>query len=242
MTKPAHTELSPPAEERTSAHPGWWTVLAVLVAAWLGVPWTLPVAAAVPWLFFRRRNRTDRLAPTLRWALAVGAAGLAIVALASHRAIRTIPAGPETATAVHTWLAGNGDAPPSLASMAVWAALFAAGTVASRGMVGGVVLANALLVSAVQAGTILAQSSNVFHACWIAFPVWSLLLLGGMALLIEPVAGWSEARVWRIRRGDAAVFSKRRWIVGLAMIAAGFATRILLAPVITDLARRVTTR
>jgi hypothetical protein len=228
------------AEERASAHPGWWTALATLATAWLGVPWALPVAAAVPWLLFRRRHPAHRIMPALRWALAGWVTGVALLCLAHGRAVRTIPFGAEAATGVRAWMDGSGDAVPSLVAIVVWTALFAVGAASTRGVVGCLVLANALLVSAVHASAILAQSSNVLYASLVALPVWSLCWLFGMVVLLEPLAAWGEARLLRIRRDERRVFSRRRWVVGVGLVVAALLTRLLAAPLSTDLVRRIT--
>jgi hypothetical protein len=242
MIKPVSPEKSPVATERASAHPGWWTVLAVIAAAWLGVPWVLPVTVAIPWLLFRRRDRTSRLTPTLRWAAAAWVTAMALLCLAGERAVRTIPFGSAAATDVRAWLEGTGGAVPSWVAMAVWAALFALAAVVSRGVAGCIVLANALLVSAVHASVILAQSSNVVYASFVALPIWSFSWLLGMILLLDPLAEWGTAHVWRVRRDDAQTVSRRRWTAGVGLIAAALAIRLLAAPLFTDFARRLTIR
>jgi len=240
MIKRARPEPSPMAEEPASAHPGWWTALATLATAWLGVPWGLPIATAVPWLLFRRRHLANRLLPVLRWALAGWMTAVAVLCLAGERAVGTVPFGTAAATAARAWLDGTGDAVPSWVAMAVWTALFAVGAVSTWGVVGCLVLASALLVSAVHASVILAQSSNVLYASLVALPLWSFSWLFGMVLLLEPLAAWGEANLLRVRRDDAPAFSRRRWMVGLGLLVAALATRVLAAPLSTDLVRRVT--
>jgi hypothetical protein len=240
MIKRARSEPSILLEERDSAHPGWWTTLATLATAWLGIPWGLPVALAVPWLLFRRRHRRVRLVPTLRWALAGWVTTVAVLCLAGERALRTIPYGTGLAAAAKAWLDGTGNPVPSWVAMVVWTALFAVGAVSTGGVVGCLVLASALLVSAVHASVILVQSSNVLHASLVALPLWSCCWLLGMILLLEPLAAWGDANLLRIRRDDAPPFSRRRWMVGGGLIAAALVTRLLAAPMFTDLARRLT--
>lgn len=126
--------------------------------------------------------------------------------------------------------------------MAVWTALFGVGAVSSRGIVGCLVLSGALLVSAVHASVILVQSLNVLHASLVALPWWSFCWLLGMILLLEPLAAWGDATLLRIRRDNAPLYSRRRWMVGGGLVAAALATRLLTAPMFTDLARRLTIR
>jgi hypothetical protein len=241
MNKATHTESVPAPDDRSTAHPGWWTVLAVLVTAWLGVPLALPLLAAAPWIWFRWRNETHahRLGPTLRWALAVWITGAAALALAGDRALRTIPFGATSATTAHAWLDGASSAVPSLSAMLVATLLFAVATVASRGVAGAVVLASALLVSDVHSSTVLSRSWNVLTAAPMAIPLWSVLTLAGMTLLLDPLAAWGDSRVWRIRR-DESLVSRRRLIIGAALIVAGILARVALAAPLTELARRVT--
>lgn len=239
MITRARPESSPVAEESASAHPGWWTALATLGFAWLGVPWALPIAVAVPWLLFRRHH-ANRLVPALRWAAAGWVTAVAVLCLAGARAVRTIPFGTDAATAAGAWLDGSGDAVPSWVAIVVWTALFVVGAVSTRGVVGCLVLASALLVSAVHAGAIFAQSSNVLHASLVALPLWSLCWLFGMVLLLEPLSAWGDARLLRIRRDGAPQFSRRRWVFGMALILAAVAARFVAAPLFTDLVRRLT--
>ncbi len=230
-------ELDADSEER-AAHPGWWTVLAVLLTAWIGIPMLLPLAAAAPLLVFRRRRgRQGSLLPTVRWAAAAWITTLSMAALAGERAIRSVPFGPESTNAARAWLDGAGGAVPSWAAMATCVALFAASAVATRGYLAAIVLAGALLVSAAQASVVFAHSSNVFIATLIALPVWSALLIAGMLLLLDPLAAWGEARLFRAQSGDT--MSHRRLIEGGALIAGAFAVRLLAGPV-TGLIQRLT--
>jgi hypothetical protein len=241
MIKATHPDSTTAADDRAKAHPGWWTVLAVLVTAWLGVPLALPFVAAAPWFLFRWRNdvRAHRIAPTLRWALAVWITGASALALAGDRALRTIPFGAESAAAANAWLDGTAGAVPALAAMAVSAVLFAGTAVLSRGVAGAVVLATALLISAVHTSAVLSRSWNVLLAAPMAVPIWSVLWLGGMIVLLSPLAAWGEERVWRIRR-DTPVASRRRWIVGTSLIVVAILTRLILEHPLSELARRVT--
>jgi hypothetical protein len=68
--------------------------------------------------------------------------------------------------------------------------------------------------------------------------LWSLCWLLDRFLL-EPLAAWGGAKL-RIRRDDAPPFSRRRWMVGAGLIAAALVTRLLAAPMFTDLTRRLT--
>jgi hypothetical protein len=228
------------AEDRANAHPGWWTALATLAVAWLGVPWTLPIAVAVPWILFRRGSQSNRLGPTLRWASAGWVTAVAVLCLAGARAVGTIPFGTEGASAARTWLEGSGGAVPSWVAIVVWTALFVVGAVSTRGLVGCLILASAILVSAVHASVIFAQSSNVLYASLVALPPWSLCWVLGMVLLLEPLSAWGDRHLLRIRRDDAPRFSRGRWVFGAGLVAAAVAARLLAAPFFSDLVRRVT--
>jgi hypothetical protein len=61
-----------------------------------------------------------------------------------------------------------------------------------------------------------------------------------MFILLEPLSAWGDARLLRIRRDDAPQFLRRRWVFGVALIVAAVAARLLAAPPITDLVRRIT--
>jgi hypothetical protein len=167
---------------------------------------------------------------------------VAVLCLAGARAVRTIPFGTEAATAARAWLDGSGDAVPSWVAIVVWTALFVVGAVSTRGIVGCLVLASALLVSAVHAGVIFAQSSNVLYASLVALPLWSLCWLFGMVLLLEPLSAWGDARLLRIRRDAAPQFSRPRWVLGAVLILAAVAARLLAAAPLTDLLRSLTIR
>jgi hypothetical protein len=240
MIKATQSDSVSAADERPAAHPGWWTVLAVLITAWFGVPLVLPLLAAAPWFWFRWRldTRAYRFATTLRWVLAVWITGAVALALAGERALRTIPFGTKSAAAAHAWLDGAGDAVPSLSAMLITAVVFAIAAVASRGVAGAVVLASALLVSDVHASAVLSRSWNVLSAAPMAVPIWSVLWLAGMTLLLDPLAAWGDRRVWRIR--DASMVSRRRLIIGAGLIVAGLLARLVLEGPLSDLVRRVT--
>jgi len=230
----------PISEEKPSSHPGWWTVLAVIATAWLGIPMLLPVAAAIPWFFFRRRHaeQARHLAPTFRWALAVWVTAGAMVSLAGATAARSIPFGAQSAAAARAWLDSSGGAVPSLVEMTAWFLLFVGTTMASRGFLGSIVLAQALLVTAVHAAVVFAQSWNLAHACAVALPIWSALLLVGMILLLDPLAAWGESR---FARSDAPrVVSRKALVTGAALVAGALMTRLALAGPITHLVRQVT--
>jgi len=225
-------------DARDTAHPGWWTALAVIVVAWLGVPLLLPIAAAFPWFFFQRRHRDQvgRLSPVSRWALSVLVTGMAMLALAGHRATQSIPFAAETTSAVSAWLDGSGAAVPSWIAMAAWTGVFAVAAVASRGMAASIVLANVLLLVAVHAAIVFARAGNVFEASVVALPIWSAFQLAAMVVLLDPLTAWGEQRLWR--RTPATTFSNRRLVIGGALLVAAFATR-LLAGSFSDLARRL---
>lgn len=240
MTKPTKADPAAPAGERDASHPGWWTVLAVMATAWLGVPLFLPVAAALPWIVFRwrRRGGEERLGPTIRWALAVWMTGVAMSALAGDRAVRSTPFGPESAVAVRAWLDGSGGAAPTWIAMGAWTVLCAAAAIPFRGAVAGVILAHALLISAIQATIVWAHSSNLVHAGVVALPVWFALLLAGLVVLLHALTAWGESRA-----GGGATsrrFPRKALVVGGGLLALSFVTRLLLAGPLTDVVRRAT--
>lgn len=239
MIKATHPDPASVAEE-PSSHPGWWAVLAVLATAWLGVPMLLPVAAAVPWVLFRRRHaeRAHQVMPTVRWAIAVWVTTGAMVALAGSTATRSIPFGAQSAGAARAWLDGTGGAVPSFVEMAAWVLLFVGATMASRGWLGSVVLAQALAITAVHAAMVFAQSWNIAHACVVALPIWSALLLCGMTLLLDPLAAWGSARLARI--SVPLTVSRRGLMTGAALVAGAFVVRLALAGPFTHLVRNVT--
>lgn len=240
MTKAAHPNPASVTEESTTSHPGWWAVLAVVATAWLGVPMLLPVAASVPWILFRRRRgpQAHRLTPTIRWALGVWITTCAMVALAGAMATRSIPFGAQSADAARAWLDGSGGAVPSLVEMAAWVLLFVGATMASRGLLGSVVLAQTLLITAVHAAVVFAHSWNIAHACVVALPAWSALLICGMTLLLDPLAAWGESRL--AHQDIPRFFSRRDLIAGAVLVAGAFLTRLALAGPFTHLVRSVT--
>lgn len=240
MIKATHPHPSSVAEKPATSHPGWWTALAVLATAWLGVPMLLPVAAAIPWILFRRSRGepAHRLMPTVRWALAVWVTTAAMVALAGSTATRSIPFGAQSAGAARAWLDSAGGAVPSLVEMAAWVLLFVGTTMASRGLLGSVVLAQTLAVTAVHAAIVFAQSWNIAHACVVALPIWSALLVCGMILLLDPLAAWGESR---LSGGTVPrAVSRRSLTMGAALLAGAFLFRLALAGPVTHLARSVT--
>ncbi len=239
MIKATSIESVSDAKKGSSSHPGWWAVLAVLATAWLGIPWLLPIAAVLPWILFRRRHGAEarRLAPTFRWAVAVWVTTGAMVALAGTTAVRSIPFGARSTAAARAWL-DSGAAVPSLAEMAAWLLLFVGTTMASRGMLGGLVLAQVLAITAVHAAVVFAQSWNLAHASLVALPLWSAMLLVGMILLVEPLAAWGESRLspGLLPRP----ISRRHVTVGVALVAGALLFRLALAGPFTHLARSVT--
>jgi hypothetical protein len=243
MIKATHPEPASIAEESDSAHPGWWTALAVIATAWFGIPMVLPIAAAVPWILFRRRRDPSarRIGYTLRWALATLVTGIAMVALAGDRAIRSIPFGERAIEGARAWVGGTGGAVPPLLVMAQWTILFALASVLTRGILGGVLLAHVLLITALHAAMVFASSLNVVQASVVAFPIWSVLLLAGMTLLLDPLASWGESRFRRGQNETRAVVPARRILLGAVFIAAAFAARLVVAGPLTDVLRRLTT-
>lgn len=241
MIQATKTEAVP--AETTSAHPGWWTALAVLATSWLGVPFILPIVAALPWLVFQRRNAELRSHPTplIRWAVAVWATGAAMAALAGERVARAIPWGVSSSDATRAWLEGSGGATPSWPTMIAWLLVFVIASASLRGVLAPIIVAHALLITAVQAAVVFAQSSNILAAGIVALPLWSGLLLCGMLLLLDPLAIWGASRPWRVRDttlGSPA--SRRRLQVGVGLVVAAFLARLLLAGPVTDVLRRLT--
>jgi hypothetical protein len=176
--------------------------------------------------------------PTVRWAVAVWVTTGAMVALAGSTAARSIPFGAQSAAAARAWLDSTGGAVPSLVEMAAWVLLFVGTTMASRGWLGSVVLAQALAITAVHAAMVFAQSWNIAHACVAALPIWSALLLCGMILLLNPLAAWGESRLFR--NSVPRIVSRRGLMTGAAFIAGAFVLRLALAGPVTHLVRSVT--
>jgi hypothetical protein len=236
MIKSAKAESIPVAAERESSHPGWWAALAVLLAAWIGIPMVLPLVAALPWILFNRRreHRPPSAAPTIRWATAVWCTMAAMSALAGERAARAVPLGVEAAASARAWLDGTSGAAPSWIVMAAWFVLMVATAIPMRGFIASIVLAHALLVTAIHASVTLANSANLLHASIVAMPVWTALLLIGMILLIDPLATGGIPGV-----RDAHAPGRKRLMTAAALIALAFLTRFALAGVMTSLARRV---
>lgn len=241
MAKPTPSEPITAIPERASAHPGWWTSLVVVFFTWLGIPF-LAVGAAVPWYVFRRRNPelSGRLTPIVRWALAAWVTTVAMVALAGHRAVRSIVFGEDAAAAARAWIDGTGGAAPSWTAMAIATIAFGVTATISPGILGPVAVVTVLLMTAVQASAVFPHSSNVFGACAVALPIWSALLLAGMIVLLEPLGQWGEAKLRRTRSDGAPVLPRKRFVVGAALIAGAFATRLVLAGPLGDLLRRMT--
>ncbi len=225
MSKPART-TSPPAHAVREAHPGWWTVLAILPTAWIGIPMALPLAAAAPWILFRRNQSASaaRLTPATRWALATFLAGGAMFGLAGERAIGSVPWGHAAASAMGAWIDGSAGAVPSWLTMALWSGLFLIAASVARGWAASLVLAHALLVCAVHASVVLAHSANIFRAGLVALPVWSMLLLAGMTILMEPLAPWVASR---IANRDAPLVLPKRLTVGVGLLGGAFLARLL---------------
>jgi hypothetical protein len=232
--------ITPPSEKRHGAHPGWWTALAVFATGWAGVPYALPLAAAAPWVVLRSRGRSIATTASLRWLLAVVATGVAVVGMVGARAHRTIPFGVHSADAARDWLDGSGSAVPGVGVMAAVLAAFVVATVATRGVLGCVVLAGAALTVSASASAVYARSLNVFEASLVAFPVWSLAWIAGMALWLGPLARWGEERVWRLRFDAPPRAARRDLALGAALVALALVLRLLLASPLTALARRVT--
>ncbi|HXV13014.1 MAG TPA: hypothetical protein VEC56_02295 [Candidatus Krumholzibacteria bacterium] len=240
MAKPTQPETPVVAPERASAHPGWWTSLAVLTLTWLGIPF-LAVGAAFPWYLFRRANPelSRGLTPAIRWGLAAWVTAVAMTALAGSRALRAIPFGADAASSARAWIEGSG-AVPSWTAMAIATVVFAAAAAVSPGILGAIALIHVVLITAVHAAVVFSSSSNVLGACVVALPVWSALLLAGMITLLEPLGQWGETTLRR-RRGDGApTVSRTRLMVGAGLIGAAFAARLVLAEPLGDLLRRVT--
>ncbi len=240
MAKATHPIPASVEEKPATSHPGWWAVLSVLATAWLGIPMLLPIAAAVPWILFRRSRGEDarRLMPTVRWALAVWITTCAMVALAGTTATRSIPFGTQSAAAARAWLDGGGGAVPTWVEMAAWVLLFIGTTMASRGWLGCLVLAQALSVTAVHAAVVFAHSWNIAHACTVALPIWSALLVCGMLVLLDPLAAWGETRL--APSSVPRTVSRKSLMTGAALVAGAFLFRLALAGPITHLVRSVT--
>ncbi len=236
MIKSAKAESVALPDERESSHPGWWAALAVLLTAWIGIPMVLPLAAALPWIVFnwRRDDRGTCTAPTIRWALAVWFTMVAMSALAGERAVRSVPLGAEAAASARGWLEGAAGAAPSWIWMGVWTVLTIATAIPLRGVIASVVLAHALLISAIHASVVFANSSNLLHASVVALPVWTALLLAGMVLLIDPLAtgGVSLLR-------DRHATGGRRLAIAAVGVALAFLFRLALAGPVSALADRV---
>lgn len=241
MIQATRTEAVP--AETTPAHPGWWTALAVLATSWLGIPLVLPIAAALPWLVFRRRNAGLRGRPTplVRWSVAVWATGAAMAALAGERVARSIPWGVASSDATRAWLEGSGGAVPSWSAMIAWVLVFVIASASLRGALAPIVVAHALLITAVQAAVVFAQSSNILAAGFVALPLWSGLLLCGMIQLLDPLAVWGASRPWRVRDTTGGTpASRRRLQVGVGLVFAAFLARLVLGGPVTDALRRLT--
>jgi hypothetical protein len=230
MIKPAS---SPERSADTApGHPGWWTVLAILVVAWIGIPWMLPVAVAAPWILFRRRHPDAALRPfaAVRWAVAAWAGAVAMIALAGPRAIRSVPFGDDAVAASRAWV-GGGAPVPSWMELIVWTALFAATAFVFRGLAAPFVVAGAIAIAAVHAATVFSSSTNVLASFVAAIPIWTALLVVGMATALEPAARFGLAGV---RPGSP---SAGRLRLAAGLILAAFVFRLLSSPYSAVLSR-----
>jgi len=224
-------------------HPSAWAPVAVFAVACAGVPWAAPFAAALPFFWHRYRGQTDgavRRSVYLRWVLSTLVVAAAAVGLMGARAVHTVPLGSDTVASVRAWLAGDGGAPPGILWMLAVTAVFALAASVARGMLAWLVVATVTLQASTAAATVYSRAENLVVATPAALPLWTVAWLAGMAIVLGRVSG---PRPQSTPAPSTAGDTGRRGAVtglGAGLIVLALVLRLVLASLITTLARRVT--
>lgn len=225
---------APESAKEGSGHPATWAGLGTFVAAWLGLPWMVPVVAVVPLAWARMRRHDDWLAGEdmwLRWLAGVLLGTVCAIGLVGGPALRSVPLAPRAVAAATAWLGGANAAPP-LIWMAVGTLLFVGSVLATRGFLGWFVLAFFTAQAAVSAHVVYLRAGNLFAATPIAIPPWTLAWIVGMAEVLGTSSGGLKSP---FRRGAAP-----RWWLGPALIVLALILRVSLAGLFTALAAHAT--
>lgn len=223
-------------ESRAATRVTAWTAGALLAVMWAGVPWLAPLAASAP-LAAGFRSRTERWPRALivRWVVTVVIVGGVLIGLVGDRAVRAVPFGANAASRTAGWLEGTDPAVPGVVAMLIMSVAFVLTTIASRGLLGCVVIAGVALRAAVVASVIYGRSTNLFDATVAAFPAWTLAWLAGAIVMFAPL---SRRGVAGPSARDAGGNSSRALAMGAALLAASVLLRLTTASIYAALAHR----
>lgn len=195
----------------------------IVIAAWTGVPWSLPAAAVLPVVAPRWRGTSP-----WRWSLVVLVVSTIAIGITGARAAGTVPFSAWIVGSVDAWLDGRDGAVPGLAWMGVVTAAFVLALRYPRGVALWAVLAVILCAAALIAIRVYGQAANLFAAFPVAYPPWELLLIAGMIRMM------TRPRYARTPSGFAGLAT-----AGVVLIALAFVIRLALAPFYGDLVRAV---
>ncbi len=222
MSRRARQSRSHDAGGRESTTAGLAGVL-VVGAAWAGVPWSLPLVAALPLVVARRRG-----APW-KWAVSVLAVSTITIGIVGERAAGTVPFADSIRAGVDAWLDGEAGAMPGPAWLAAWLAAFLLALRFGRGVLVWPVLATVLCGAALLAVSVYARAFNLIEAVPVAYPPWVLAMIAGMISLMSARSGT-----------DTPPRRSRFVTTGAALVALAFLLRLALAPVYQNLVSAVT--
>lgn len=179
------------------------SMAAVVLALIVSFAPLTPFLATGPlvYVLLKKTNPSDHRAVCavfLRWSLTVFFTALAASAFVTDRVASSFPLAARTAENVGSYLAGSSAAAPAgFVYLTAGAVIYVVAGFVSAGILGYLVWAAALGVSAVAAAVYYAHGSNVVQVTLIALPPWQIALFASGVFAAGPLSVFSRRYLYR---------------------------------------------